>query len=87
MTADPLKPSEIATRASGYSINAYEANEVNLGDYISGLHETLSFVAKKAGAGLCQMSAERKHEFLREISERLEDAGWDVLGDQTGDRP
>jgi hypothetical protein len=45
------------------------------------LREALSKTAIKAEAGLCQMTAGGKHEFLRDISLICEANGFDVLGD------
>ena len=47
---------------------------------IDRLGKALSFVSLKAGAGLCQASLGGKHEFLKEISERCEAEGFDILG-------
>ena len=44
--------------------------------------EALVKIAIKASAGLCQFTAQGKHEFLRDISKVCESLGFDVLGDR-----
>lgn len=42
--------------------------------------EILKEIAAKAGSGMCQMTAEGKHLFLKDISKLCESLGIDILG-------
>jgi len=56
-------------------------NELYEVDRIKELEGLVSELARLAGAGLCQMKAAGKHEFLRDISRMCENHGFDILGD------
>ena len=46
--------------------------------------EAISFIARKATAGLCQFGTEGKHAFLTDIQNRCDQEGFDVLGEHDG---
>ena len=52
---------------------------------IAGLKSAISRIAILAGAGLCQMTAGGKHEFLKDISGACEIEGFDIIGQPTDD--
>lgn len=54
---------------------------------IEHLRLIISIIAIKAAAGLCCFKAEGKQEFLRDISLKCEETGYDVLGDRIPESP